>query len=56
MFGISLFSLLTANISAFFVATQRDEKEDATLEEVLSCLARIEEQLVELRQSVHARG
>jgi voltage-gated potassium channel len=53
--GISLFSLLTANVSAFFVAAQRNEVETATLEEVMSQLLRIEEQLGQLRQAVENR-
>lgn len=47
--GIALFSLLTANIAAFFVASQPQSEGTAGLEEVLTHLRRIEEQLAELR-------
>lgn len=48
--GIALFSLLTANISAFFVETQAQQKETATLDDIMAQLRRLEEQIADLKR------
>ena len=48
--GIALFSLLTANISAFFVESQRRHTDAVTLEDVMAQLRRLEEQIAQLRE------
>jgi voltage-gated potassium channel len=56
--GITLFSLLTANIAAFFVEGQA-KRDRASLEEVLTALHQIEARLAELQQrlaSTSAQG
>lgn len=49
--GISLFSLLTANIAAFFVESQERRAGSATLEDVMAQLRRLEAQIAELQQA-----
>ena len=49
--GITLFGLLTANIAAFLVETQRGDDEP-TLKDVMAQLRRLEDQLADLRESM----
>ena len=49
--GITFFSLLTANIAAFFVETHEQAKGAATLDDVMAQLRRLEERIAELQES-----
>lgn len=49
--GIALFSLLTANISAFFIESHERQHVGPTLEDVMAQLRRLEERVAELQES-----
>ena len=50
LLGITLFSVLTANLAAFLVSPNDRDSSDPTLREVVDQLTRIESELRELRE------